>query len=223
MVEAEFAGQVAVVSGAAQGLGFAIARLVTEGASARAFGADVADELAVLALREGVMAAFGRADVLVNNAGIYPHATLREITMAEWDRVFDTNAKAMFLMSRAFMAPMIERRYGRIVSIVTQDAYTPKPTTPHYAASKAALLSLIKTFALVLAPHQVLVTGVSPGAIATERAKTQDWLGPAAAATPLGHAAEPEDMAEVVAFLASPRNRFVTGETVLATGGLYMG
>ena len=248
MAAGEFADQVAVVTGAAQGLGFAIAKLLAErgasvclldlnaegvakaadrlsgtNAAIRTFALDVADEPAVLATRDTILSEFGRTDVLVNNAGIYPHATLREITLAEWDRVFDTNAKAMFLMTRAFMDTMTEQRYGRVVSIVTQDAYTPKPSTPHYAASKAALLSLIKTFALELAPHQVLVNGVSPGAIATERAKTQDWLEPAAAATPVGRAAEPEDLAEVVLFLASPRNRFVTGETVLATGGLYMG
>ena len=98
-----------------------------------------------------------------------------------------------------------------------------KLTKPHYAASKAALMSLIKTFALELAPHGVLVNGVSPGAVATERAKQSDWLAGYIATTPVGYVAEPEDMAEYVLFLASPRNRFMTGETVIASGGVYMG
>jgi 3-oxoacyl-[acyl-carrier protein] reductase len=98
----------------------------------------------------------------------------------------------------------------------------PKPTIPHYAAAKAALLSLIKTFALELAPHQVLCNGLSPGPVATERAKGQAWLAERIPKIPLLRAAEPEDMAEYVAFLASPRNRFMTGETIVANGGYIM-
>ena len=122
----------------------------------------------------------------------------------------------------AFMDSMIAKRYGRVVTIVTEDAYVPKPTIPHYAASKAALLSLIKTFAVELAPHQVLVNGVSPGAVATERAKSQSWLKERIPNIPVRRAAEPEDLAEVVLFLASPRNRFIVGETVIANGGFSM-
>ena len=117
---------------------------------------------------------------------------------------------------------MIEAGYGRIVSIVTNDIYIAKPTLPHYAASKAAVASLIKTFAVELAPHQVLCNGVSPGAVATERAKSQSWLAERIPHIPVRRAAEPEDLAEVVLFLASPRNRFIVGETVIANGGFTM-
>ena len=91
-----------------------------------------------------------------------------------------------------------------------------------YAAAKAAVLSLTKTFALELAPHQVLVNAVSPGAMTTETAKSHSWLAKAVSNLPLERAAEPEDMAEVIAFLASKRNRFMTGEGVIASGGALM-
>lgn len=242
----EFAGQVALVTGGAQGLGLAIATLLFErGASlclldideprlqesAAALGdsdrvlplvTDVTDEAAILAARAAIMARFGRVDVLVNNTGTYPPGNVRDITVAEWDRVFDINAKSMFLTTRSFMDIMAAQRYGRIVCIVTTDATKAKPTTPHYAAAKAAVANLIKTFAFELGPEQVLVNGVSPGAIATERAKSEPWLKERIKEIPLGRPAEPKDIAEVVAFLASPRNRFVTGETVIASGGATM-
>ena len=242
----DFTDQVTVVTGAAHGLGFAIAKLLCERgaktclldidaeqvlASATSLGdpsrvlgieCDVTDEAALKRARDTITEQFSSVDILINNAGIYPHATFREIEIAEWDKVFDVNTKSMFLATRTFCDLMAAKGYGRVVSIVTSDAYIPKPTMPHYAASKAAVANLVKTFALELAPSQVLVNGVSPGAIATERAKSQSWLKERIKQIPLGRAAEPEDIAEVVAFLASSRNRFITGETVIASGGLTM-
>ena len=242
----EFTEQVAVVTGAANGIGFAIAKLLhhrgakiclldidTEQVVASATSlkddertfaltCDITDETSLQHAREAIMQRFSRVDILVNNAGIYPHATFREIDIAQWDHVFDVNTKGMFLTTRTFCDIMTAQEYGRIVSIVTVDAYIAKPTMPHYAASKAAVANLVKTFALELAPSQVLVNGVSPGAVATERAKSQSWLKERIKDIPLGRAAEPEDIAEVVLFLASPRNRFVTGETVIACGGAMM-
>jgi len=243
---AEFNDQVAVVTGAAQGLGFAITRLLVErgarvamldvdsnalASSAESLGGsnhalaistDVTNEAAIQEACKKVHSEFGKVDILVNNAGIYPHATLSEISIADWDKVFDVNVKSAFLAMRTFMDGMIEQKYGRMVSIVTVDSYIAKPTMPHYAASKAALGNLIKTFAHELAPHGILVNGVSPGAIATERAKSQSWLAKRIKQIPVGHAAEPEDIAEVVLFLASGRNRFIAGETVVASGGAVM-
>jgi len=244
MAQGELAGQVAVVTGGAAGIGNAIARvLASHGAriclldidakaveaAARAMAdqtmaltCDVTDEASVLSARDRVLEDCGRVDILINNAGIYPHETIDQMTVRSWDRVFDVNAKSVFLCTRAFGEPMRRAGYGRIVSIVTIDAYIPKPTMPHYAASKAAVASLIKTFALDYAPDGVLVNGVSPGAVATERAKSQDWLPKRIAEIPIHRAAEPEDIAEVVRFLASPSNRFVVGETIVASGGAVM-
>ena len=244
MEHGELAGQVALVSGAAQGIGHAIARnlhgrgatvwlldidLAAAQAAAEAMGGrahacrvDVTDEASLVSARATIMARDGRIDILVNNAGVYPPGNLREITVESWDRVFAINCKGVFLASRVFMEPMIAAGYGRMVAIVTVDAYIPKPGMPHYAASKAAVLSLVKTFALELAPHGILVNGVSPGAVATDRAKSEGWLVKRIPEIPLGRAGEPEDIAEVVAFLASPANRFITGETVVASGGMTM-
>ena len=245
-MEREFDGQVAVVTGAARGIGRAIAGLLLRrGArvamldldetglqeAARSLGVeerllclptDVSDHGALRRSREDILERFAQVDVLVNNAGIYPYLSLSEMSEPEWDRVFAVNTKSVLLATRTFMPDMIARGYGRVVCIVTEDAYVAKPKLAHYAASKAAVASLVKSFALDLAPHGVLVTGVSPGAVATERARSMAWFAPRIAQIPCGYAAEPEDIAEVVLFLASRRNRYIVGETVVANGGTAM-
>jgi 3-oxoacyl-[acyl-carrier protein] reductase len=243
----ELAEQVALVTGAARGLGRAIAeRLATAGAlvhlvdrdgaavaeTASLLGrqgmrveghqADVTDEASLAALRTAMTRESERLDIIVNNAGGWRHARYNEITVADWRWTFDTNVLGVLLTAQRFADLMVARRYGRIVNIASIDGHRPKASLPHYAAAKAAVISLTKSLAEELAPHQVLVNAVSPGGIATERAKGEAWLAASIPAIPVGRAAEPEDIAEVVAFLASPRNRFVVGETVIASGGLLM-
>ncbi len=161
MAKGELDDQVAVVTGAAAGIGNAIAGLFAahgarvcvidiDGAAATvaahelgidavAVQADVTDEPSLIAARDKIVETCGRVDILVNNAGVYPHDTLDEMTVASWNRVFDVNAKSVFLATRAFGGRMRKAGYGRIVSIVTVDAYIPKPAMGHYAASKAAV------------------------------------------------------------------------------------
>ena len=244
---AEFANQVAVVTGAARGLGLAVAALLAKrGATVvmvdrdaaalhvaadvlRSSGfaiddvaADVTDEIALGLLAADVKRKHGAPDALINNAGGWRYGGIREISDVDWDWTFAVNLKSAFLTSRAFIDSMIERRSGRIVNVASTDAYVAKPALMHYAAAKAGVVSLTRSLALELAPHNILVTGVSPGAIATETAKAQDWLQKRIASIPLGRAAEPEDIAEVIAFLASRRNRFIVGETVVVNGGMVM-
>ena len=242
-----FEGQIAIVTGAAQGLGRAIATLLaqrgaavhladlngpgveaaaaalrTQGLQATGHACDMADEAAVAALRDDIAGAHGRLDILINNAGGWRYETIREVTVANWDWTMRVNLLSAFVASRACMDMMIAQRYGRIVNVSSTDAYRPKPTLPVYAAAKAALISLTRTFAEELAPHQVLVNAVAPGAMATETAKSQDWLAKRIPTIPVRRAAEPEDMAELILFLASRANRYVVGECVIANGGALM-
>ncbi|MCC6471078.1 MAG: SDR family oxidoreductase [Alphaproteobacteria bacterium] len=243
----DFAGQTALVTGAARGLGRAISTLLAQrgarvfmvdldgagveaaanelsksGFDAIAAQADVADEAQLGRVKDMVVARGGRLDVLVNNAGGWRYGTLDEITLEDWDWTFRVNLTTVFLTTRTFKDLMIARRYGRIVNVASTDGYRPKPKLPHYAAAKAAVVSLTKTMAEELGPHEVLVNGVSPGAIATETAKAQGWLKERIPFIPVRRVAEPGDIAEVILYLASPRNRFVVGETVMVNGGMLM-
>ncbi|MBL8669741.1 MAG: SDR family oxidoreductase [Alphaproteobacteria bacterium] len=246
-MDKEFAGQVAVVTGAARGLGLAVATQLAErgarvfmadldGPAAEAAAAalrgrkldatgcrtDVADESSLAALKAQIVAAGGRLDVLINNAGGWRYGSLADISLADWDWTFRTNVLSTFLASRTLMDLMVARKYGRIVNVASTDAYRPKPTIPHYAAAKAAVVSLTRTFAEELGPQGVIVSGVSPGMIATETAKAQGWIEERIKTVPVRRAAAPEDIGEAILFLASPRNRYVVGETVLVNGGSLM-
>lgn len=243
----DFSGDIAVVTGAARGLGLAVAGLLAgrgatvvigdideaaamasagslrEGGSrVHALALDVTDEGSVAEFAARVRKDLGVAGILVNNAGFYAAQAVREIRSADFDRVIAVNLKSTFLVTQAFLDDLIASDHARVVNVASNDAYVPKVRMAHYAAAKAGVVSLTKTFAEELAPHGVLVNGVSPGAIATETAKAQGWLPARIAAIPLGRAAEPADIAEVIAFLASRENRFMTGETVIANGGYRM-
>jgi 3-oxoacyl-[acyl-carrier protein] reductase len=241
----EFGGQTCLVTGAARGLGRATAEhLLQRGATVlicdndldaakaatselsglgavHAFEVDVADPESIAALAKQILSRFD-VSVLVNNAGYYSGMPVAEISSAIWDRVLNINLKSVFFMSQAFMPAMMAKRYGRIVNIASLDAYVPKSGNCHYAAAKAGVVSLTKTFAQEGAPQGILVNGVSPGPIATETAKSQGWLEKRRPLMPIGRVAEPREIADIVAFLASPRNTFIVGETVVASGGLVM-
>lgn len=247
-MDGEFTDQVVVVTGAAQGLGLAVAHrfadagatvfitdiqseklqnaaeaLRAAGGNVVAYAVDGADPEALKGLRfEIKRRTDGRLDALVNNAGGWRYATAAEVTPADWAWTFRVNVETAFFTTQALMDLMIARRYGRIVNVASSDAYRPKVKLPHYAAAKAAVVSLTKSLAEELAPHEVLVNGVSPGAMLTETARGQSWLPERLKQIPVGRAAEPEEMADLILFLASPKNRFMVGETVVANGGLLM-
>lgn len=164
----------------------------------------------------------GRVDGLINNAGIYPRRPIMEITDEEWTASLGVNVRGLYNMTVAAIAHMGPAGGGRIVNIASIDAFKPHPKNSHYAATKAAVVSLTKTFGLEVAPQKILVNAVAPGPIATETAKKMGFLPQIEAETPIGHAAEPEDIAELIMFLVSDRNRYMVGETVVIAGGYYI-
>jgi NAD(P)-dependent dehydrogenase (short-subunit alcohol dehydrogenase family) len=243
----ELDGKVALVTGAARGLGKAIIMLLAQqgatvhaldrdgeelsataatmeaaGLAARPHAVDATDEAALIGVRNHIQNENGQLDILVNNAGGWRYGRYNEISLEDWHWTFNANVLTTFLCTRVFAEMMVARHYGRIVNIASVDGYLPKVRLPHYAAAKAAVISLTKTFAEELGAQQILVNAVAPGGIATETAKSQGWLQSRIGEIPLGRNAEPEDIADVVLMLASDRNRFVTGETVIASGGAVM-
>src|SRR5580704_5932441 len=192
------------------------------GGNAVAIVGDITARDNALALFAKAVNAFGHIDGLVNNAGIYPRRPILEITDEDWNASLGVNVRGLYNMTVAAVAHMRERKQGRIVNLASIDAFKAHPKNSHYAATKAAVVSLTKTFGLEVAPLGILVNGIAPGPIATETAKKAGFLPALAAETPIGRAAEPEDIAEVILFLVSPRNRYMVGETVIVSGGYYI-
>jgi 3-oxoacyl-[acyl-carrier protein] reductase len=177
------------------------------------------------ALFKQAVDAFGRVDCLVNSAAIYPRRPLLEISDDEWDLENAVNIKGTYHMTVAAIEhmrarPKVEANVaGRIVNITSVDAFKAHPQNAHYAATKAAVVSLTKSFAQEVAKDGILVNSVAPAGFATDKAKKLGFLGELAAANPLGRAAEPEEIAQWVLMMASSRNTYATGENVIVSGG----
>ncbi|BAO90228.1 SDR family NAD(P)-dependent oxidoreductase [Caballeronia cordobensis] len=167
----------------------------------------------------------GRVDCLVNSAAIYPRKPLLEISDDDWDLENAVNIKGTYHMMVAAVEhmrsrPKVEAHVaGRIVNITSVDAFKAHPQNAHYAATKAAVVSLTKSFAHEVAKDGILVNSVAPAGFATEKARKAGFLGELAAANPLGRAAEPEEIGQWVVMMASARNTYATGENVIVSGG----
>ena len=241
------AGQVAVVTGAASGVGRGIAQvLAAEGArvaiadvnehgaeaaaavlnedghEALAVAVDVTDRMSTDAMAAAVIDAFGGIDILAANAGIYPMVRLIDMEDSEWDRVMDVNVKGALHAIQSCLPPMLERGAGRIVltSSVT-GPITGYPGFAHYGASKAAMLGMMRSIALEFARRGVTINAVLPGNVRTEGL---DELGEEhkrkmLAAIPMGEFADPTDIGWAVRFLASPEAKYITGQTLVVDGG----
>jgi 3-oxoacyl-[acyl-carrier protein] reductase len=198
------------------------------GRAACAFAVDVSSETAVESFYRELPAAFGgRAglDILVNNAGICPTTPVLDIPASEWDTVLAVNLRGTFLMSREALRRMKEARAGRIVSIASAAAKLGGLTAgAHYAASKAGVIALTKSLALAAAPFKVNANVVCPGPMTTDM--TDAWGADTnrafAEKIPWKEYGKPQDVAEAVAFLASDRARYITGEVLDVNGGLVM-
>jgi pyridoxal 4-dehydrogenase len=235
------------VTGAAQGLGYAAAaRLAADGASvalldrdgerleaaANALVAqgltvlphtvDLTDEEGVRATAAAVLAAEGRIDVLVNNVGIYPHRPFEELTYAEWRHVLAVNLDSVFLCTHAVYPAMRERGYGRIVNVSSSTFFIGYPGLAAYIASKGGIIGFTRALASEAGPHGITVNAVTPGLIATEGVLKGEEAGLFDEIVPqqaLPRRGEPEDIAECIAYLASPAAGFITGQTINVDGG----
>jgi NAD(P)-dependent dehydrogenase (short-subunit alcohol dehydrogenase family) len=195
------------------------------GAEALPVAVDVRDAAAVEQAVDQAIARFGQIDVLVNNAGVYPNTLVVEMDEAEWDAVFDTNVKGMFLVSRAVARRMIDRgQGGRIVNISSGSANSGRFGAAHYCASKAAVNMFTKVLAMELARHTIVVNAVAPGLIEVPNWSLSDeYINAMVTATPLGRIGQPEDIARAVLYLASPQATFITGTILGVDGGIMAG
>ena len=176
---------------------------------------DLADPEAPRRLVEETVAAFGRLDVLVNNAGLTLRKPALELTAEDFDSIFSVDVRGAFLASQAAARAMGEG--GVIVNITSVHEHVPRPGFALYAPAKAALGMLTRSLALELAP-KIRVVAVAPGVIATERNREDaERLAPE---VPLGRAGTPEEVASAVAFLVSDEARYVTGVSYLVDGGI---
>ena len=244
-----FEGKVAIVTGSARGIGFAIGQELAKagarvalvdlkadlaeqaatqlrgaGYEAIAVAADVSDEAQVRAMAQQALDRWGQVDILVNNAGICPVTPFEEITVEEWDLVLGVNLKGAFLCSKAVAPIMRKQHSGKIINIASSAGQMGGLAVGlHYSASKAGMLGLTKGLARILAPD-IQVNAVSPGT--TESEMTSGWDQAATdsivSKIPAGRLGRPIDVAAAVLFLASDVTEFITGQTLSVNGGLLM-
>ncbi|MBE7203318.1 MAG: glucose 1-dehydrogenase [Parafilimonas terrae] len=242
-------GKVAVVTGASKGIGAAIAKALAKdgaavvvnyassrtgadavvaaitaaGGKATAVQADVSNAAQARGLIEAAVKAFGRLDILVNNSGVYEFAALAEVTEAHYRRIFDVNVLGVLLATQAASEHLVEG--GSIITISSVAASIHPATTAVYSGTKGAVNAISGVLANELAPRKIRVNVVSPGYVVTEGTHTAGISGSEmeagmVAQTPLGRAGQPDDIAGVVAFLASDDARWVTGEDINVGGGV---
>jgi 3-oxoacyl-[acyl-carrier protein] reductase len=185
---------------------------------------DVASESAVADYLGTILKEAGRIDVLVNNAGITRDGLLVRMKEADWDAVMDVNLKGTFNCTKVAAKAMMKQRYGRIINISSVVGVSGNPGQANYVASKAGIIGLTKAVARELASRNITVNAVAPGYIDTDM--TGDLNDTAKAAIigqiPLGRIGKPEEIAGVVAFLASAAADYITGQTIHVSGGMYM-
>jgi len=230
-------GKVAVVTGAGGGMGRAISeRLVRAGMKVaaldvnrqgaestveairdrgglgEAFTVDLRDHESVCAAIDGVVERLGEPTVLVNKAGVWDTSSLFvDSDPADWDRILDTNIKGTLNCTHAVLPHMIEQGIGTVINIASVAGVCGLPRMVHYSASKGAVIAMTKALALELAEHDIIVNCISPGSIDIGKGGTP--------ATLLQRLGGPDDVAELVGYLASPVARFITGENIIVDGG----
>jgi 3-oxoacyl-[acyl-carrier protein] reductase len=245
----ELKERVTLVTGASRGIGRAIALALADrgsdlvvlarsrddlaqvavecegrGVRCRAVPLDLADSASIATAAEEAIQAFGRADHLVNNAGVTCDGLLMRMKRADWDRVLTINLSGAFEMTRAVLPAMVRARYGRIVNISSVVGLMGNPGQANYCAAKAGLIGFTKSLAREVASRSITVNAVAPGFIDTEmtRALPAEARDRMTGLIPLGRLGTPADVAAGVAFLLTPGASYITGEVLNISGGLYM-
>jgi 3-oxoacyl-[acyl-carrier protein] reductase len=237
---------IAIVTGAASGIGRAVARkLAASGArvmiadrdapgaarlaaelgeAARAHTVDVSDAQEVEAMADAGRAAFGDCTLLVNNAGFVQQGPFETLSVADWDRMIAVHLRGTFLCTRAVIGPMLAAGDGVIINMASQLGQIGGIDLCHYAAAKAGIIGLTKSLAREVSARGVRVNAIAPGPIATDlsMALSEEWRRKKTAELPLGRFGEPEDVAETVAFLASPAAQIYVGQTLGPNSGDVM-
>ncbi|HMP80002.1 MAG TPA: 3-oxoacyl-[acyl-carrier-protein] reductase [Pirellulaceae bacterium] len=243
----DLSGQVAIVTGASQGLGkgmalalgrsgchvFCVARNVEklaqtvaeiqqQGGQATALACDVNRRESVDQVVETVVEQTKRLDILVNNAGITRDTLLPAMSDEQWDDVINTNLRGAFLFCRAASRPMMRARYGRIINITSVSGLIGNPGQTNYSASKAGMIGLTRSLSKELAKRKVTVNAVAPGFIESDmtQALGDTILGEVTKRIPAARIGTAEDVAAAVLFLASPAASYITGQVVTVDGGM---
>ena len=202
--------------------------ILEAGAVAGVFAADLGRTSEIEPLVERIESELGPIEVLVNNAAVVKTQALLDVTGQDWDLIMGVNAKGLFFLLQAVGRRMAARGRGSIVNIASVAARSARPKQTVYGASKAAVLHLTKSAAAALGPSGVRVNAVCPGVIETpmwqqvKQERTPDEVRGILASIPLGRTAGPEEVAEVVAFLASGRSSYINGQGINVCGGLEM-
>jgi 3-oxoacyl-[acyl-carrier protein] reductase len=240
------AGKTALVTGASQGLGRAIAialaaqgarvalaarnaeklaevaeTIASQGGEAVAYTLDVSSESSIKETAKAALAAHGTIDILINNAGITRDGLMMRMKRADWDDVLNTNLTGAFLLTQAFLPSMVKARWGRIVNITSVVAQTGQV---NYAASKAALIGFTRSLAREVASRTITVNAIAPGFIETAMTHVLTDVQKQAmlAVVPLGRAGTDEEIAHAAVFLSSPAAGYITGHTLDVNGGMFM-
>lgn len=243
-------GRTAIVTGAARGIGKAIAEtLAARGANivlvdlqmdlaeeaaneiaaktgreVIALEADVSDQASVKAMIKDAIAKFGKIDILVNNAGITRDGLIMRMKEKDWDLVLDINLKGAFNCAQALARPMMKQRYGRIINITSVSGLVGQAGQTNYSSSKAGLIGLTKALAKELGSRNITVNAVAPGFIETVLTVDlpEEIKEFSMKMTPMARFGQPEDIANAVAFLAAEESSFITGVTLQVDGGMVM-